>query len=75
MVHRRGENPDGEEASFYYREPDGSFAFWEGVPTLPQLNYGSGRLRDVMYRIPTPCCANSSSPRSTRMDGGSMWPM
>lgn len=44
------ENPDGEEASFYYREPDGSFAFWEGVPTLPQLNYGSGRLRDVMYR-------------------------
>lgn len=43
-------DPDGEEATYYYKNPDGSFEFWEGVPTLPQLNYGSQKLREIMYR-------------------------
>ncbi len=43
-------NPNGEEASYYYKDDDGTFAYWEGVPTLPQLNYGSEKLRELMYR-------------------------
>lgn len=43
-------NPQGPEAAYYYKNEDGSFAYWEGVPTLPQLNYGSMGLRELMYR-------------------------
>lgn len=43
-------DPQSPEASYYYRDEDGAFVYWEGVPTLPQLNYGSEKLRDVMYR-------------------------
>ena len=38
------------EAEFYYRRPDGSFLFWFDVPTLPQLNYGSDTLREMIWR-------------------------
>jgi alpha-glucosidase len=44
------ENKDSPEASFYYLLEDGSVAFWQDVPTLPQLNYNSQELRDLMYR-------------------------
>ncbi len=39
-----------KEASYYYINEDGSVAFWQGVKTLPQLNYNSQELRDLMYR-------------------------
>ncbi|MDD3903874.1 MAG: glycoside hydrolase family 13 protein [Sphaerochaeta sp.] len=42
-----------EEASFYYKKEDGSIACWQDVPTLPQLNYTSEKLRNVMYRNPS----------------------
>jgi alpha-glucosidase len=38
------------EAAYYYMLADGSVAFWQNVPTLPQLNYNSQELRDLMYR-------------------------
>lgn len=38
-----------EEASYYYRREDGSFDCWFNVSTLPQLNYGSEKLRKVMF--------------------------
>ncbi|AEV28177.1 glycosidase [Sphaerochaeta pleomorpha str. Grapes] len=38
------------EASYYYIQKDGSVACWQDVPTLPQLNYNSQDLRDLMYR-------------------------
>ena len=41
-----------KEASFYYINDDGSVAFWQGVETLPQLNYNSQELRDLIYRSP-----------------------
>jgi len=39
-----------EEASFYYFNDDGSVACWEDVPTLPQLNYKSKKLRELLYQ-------------------------
>ena len=47
------ENAFCEEASYYYIKEDGSVACWQDVPTLPQLNYNSGKLRDLMYRSST----------------------
>ncbi len=41
---------DSEEASFYYFNDDGSVACWEDVPTLPQLNYNSNKLRQIIYK-------------------------
>jgi alpha-glucosidase len=43
-------DPDSEEASFFYINKDGTVAFWQDVPTLPQLNYNSKTLRDLIYR-------------------------
>ncbi len=43
-------NPMSEEAGFYYRNADGSFAYWAGVHTLPQLNYASGKLRELIWK-------------------------
>lgn len=37
------------EAARYYRGDDGDFAYWAGVPTLPQLNYGDATLRNVIW--------------------------
>jgi alpha-glucosidase len=44
------QNPHSEEAGFYYRRPDGGFSFWADVHTLPQLNYSSEKLRDLIWR-------------------------
>ncbi len=44
------EDRSSEEASFYYFNDDGSVACWEDVPTLPQLNYTSKKLREIMYQ-------------------------
>lgn len=44
------EDPSSDEAEFYYRKDDGSYECWQGVPTLPQLNYNSSKLRDYMFR-------------------------
>lgn len=43
-------NPDSEESEFYFIRKDGTYSMWAGVPTMPKLNYSSGRLRDVIYR-------------------------
>ena len=47
---RAQEDRDSEEASFYYFNDDGSVACWEDVPTLPQLNYNSKKLRELIYQ-------------------------
>lgn len=44
------EDKNSEEASFYYFNDDGSIACWEDVPTLPQLNYNSDKLRKLIYQ-------------------------
>ena len=40
----------GPEKEFYYQNRRGGFDCWFDVSTLPQLNYGSERLRDIIYR-------------------------
>ena len=40
----------GPEEEFYYRNRRGGFDCWYNVKTLPQLNYNSDRLRDIIYR-------------------------
>jgi alpha-glucosidase len=40
--------PQSPEAGFYYPDGHGGWHGWWGVPTLPQLNYGSQRLREQM---------------------------
>jgi alpha-glucosidase len=47
--HTAQHEPDSTEAGFYYHNDDGSVALWHGVPTLPQLNYGSDTLRRRMW--------------------------
>jgi alpha-glucosidase len=42
-------DPDAPEAGFYYPDGHGGFACWWGVPTLPQLNYGSAELRRQIW--------------------------
>lgn len=42
-------DPGSAYADFYYRLPGGSFAYWAGVPTLAQLNYGCDRLRKLIW--------------------------
>lgn len=44
------EDPQSPEADFYYRDGAENFVFWEDVHTLPQLNYSSEKLRQIMYR-------------------------
>nr|MDA3832483.1 alpha amylase N-terminal ig-like domain-containing protein [Spirochaetales bacterium] len=44
------DNPDSDEAGYYYQLSDGSFACWWDVPTLPQLNYGSEKLRGKIWK-------------------------
>ena len=39
----------GEEKEFYYEDGKGDFDYWFGVRTLPQLNYKSKRLRDLVF--------------------------
>ena len=45
-------DPDSEEASFYAHDSNGGIRFWNGVGTLPELDYRSERLRDLIYRNP-----------------------
>ncbi|NBK21265.1 MAG: glycoside hydrolase family 13 protein [Spirochaetia bacterium] len=47
---RAQQDRDSEEASFYYFNDDGSVACWENVPTLPQLNFTSNKLRELLYK-------------------------
>ena len=42
-------DPESEERGFYYFDGDVPRC-WEGVKTLPQLNYNSQTLRDKVYR-------------------------
>ena len=35
---------------FYFFNDDNSYASWFGVQTMPQLNYGSQKLRNLIYR-------------------------
>lgn len=41
---------NSEEASYYYKNDDGTFLYWQNVDTLPQLNYNNQKLRDIVYR-------------------------
>lgn len=43
-------NPDSQERDYYFIREDGSYDMWAGVPTMPKLNYGSQKLRDIIYR-------------------------
>ncbi len=44
------EDPSSEEASFYAHDEDGSIKYWWNVRTLPELDYRSQKLRDLIYR-------------------------
>lgn len=43
-------NPDSEEREFYFINEDGSYLCWAGVETMPALNYGSEKLRKIIYK-------------------------
>jgi alpha-glucosidase len=44
-------NPQTETAEYFFFDPKANaFETWLGVPSLIKLNYGSQKLRDVMYR-------------------------
>jgi alpha-glucosidase len=44
-------NPQTETAEYFFYDPKANaFETWLGVPSLIKLNYGSQKLRDVMYR-------------------------
>lgn len=38
------------EREFYYPDGAGGFLYWQGIHTLPQLNYNSSRLRQIIYQ-------------------------
>jgi len=44
-------DPHSEERSFYYFDEKGNYLSWYNNPILPQLNYNSQRLRDLLYRL------------------------
>jgi alpha-glucosidase len=44
------EDKNSKEASYYYIGENGEVACWEGVPTLPQLNYTNEELRGLIYK-------------------------
>ncbi|MBQ0070700.1 MAG: glycoside hydrolase family 13 protein [Spirochaetales bacterium] len=44
------EDKNSDEAGFYYFKEDGGVMCWQDVPTLPQLDYRSEKLRSEMYR-------------------------
>lgn len=43
-------NPDAEEREFYFFDEENKYDTWVGVETMPKLNYGSQKLRDIIYR-------------------------
>ncbi len=44
-------DPHAEEREYYYFDEQGNYAAWYNIPTLPQLNYRSQKLRDRIYRM------------------------
>ncbi|OHD18791.1 MAG: hypothetical protein A2086_03195 [Spirochaetes bacterium GWD1_27_9] len=42
-------DPNSEERTFYYFDKNGVSKKWRGMDTLPQLNYSSQKLRDIIY--------------------------
>lgn len=42
-------DPNSEERGFYYFKPDGNYKGWAELPELPQLNYNSKKLREIMF--------------------------
>lgn len=43
-------NPNSEERDFYFINEDDSYFTWAGVQTMPALNYGSEKLRNIIYK-------------------------
>lgn len=43
------EDRTGKEAGYYYQDGD-NFRYWANVKTLPQLNYNSSSLRELIYK-------------------------
>lgn len=43
-------NKDSKERSYYFFNNDNTFIAWANVATLPQLNYGSNDLRNIIYK-------------------------
>lgn len=43
------QDPNSEERGFYYFNPDGSYKGWANLPELPQLNYNSKKLREIIF--------------------------
>ena len=43
-------NPDSPYREFYFINEDGEYKSWAGVKTMPQLNYGSEKLRRIIYK-------------------------
>ncbi|NLW52855.1 MAG: glycoside hydrolase family 13 protein [Tissierellia bacterium] len=43
-------NKDSKERQYYFIEDDGKYHCWAGVETMPTLNYGSKKLRDIIYK-------------------------
>ncbi|HEY0118508.1 MAG TPA: glycoside hydrolase family 13 protein, partial [Cellulomonas sp.] len=43
--------PDAPERSMFYLDPDGGYASWYGVPTLPKLNWGAALVRERMTAV------------------------
>ncbi len=41
---------NSKEAAYYYIDENNNITFWQGVKTLPQLNYNNQELRNLMYR-------------------------
>ncbi len=43
-------NPGAEEREFYFLDDKKQYDVWCDVQTMPKLNYGSQKLRDMVYR-------------------------
>lgn len=43
-------NKEAEEREFYFIDEKNQYDTWVGVETMPKLNYGSPKLRDIIYR-------------------------
>lgn len=43
-------NPNAQEREFYFIDENNQYDTWVGVETMPKLNYGSQKLRDIIYR-------------------------
>ncbi|MEN2997947.1 MAG: glycoside hydrolase family 13 protein [Brevinematia bacterium] len=42
-------DPQSEERGFYYFKPSGEYKGWANLSELPQLNYNSLKLREIMF--------------------------